>query len=220
MIVFTSRASCNRCRFRNLPNHSSSPSLQTAPVVRLLFRSLALPGRTSMFSLHTCSDMSYLRVVSLLWARFHLGRILPMCWPKTYQVALKAWSENKSCWIRRFAFCDKLWVASVALFFAATDDCYRLDSFQLYGLFSATMLVLMKLSRFTVSVSEQFASTRTSLRRALGTTSSLALGSLLITSLQRSRLSTPPRIPTQLSASTTTRLPSRSLGTRFLTIAL
>ena len=43
----------------------------------------------------------------------------------------------------------------VALLFAATDDFYRLDSFQLYGLFPSTMLVLMKLSRFTVSVSGQ-----------------------------------------------------------------
>ena len=83
----------------------------------------------------------------------------------------------------------------VALLFAATDDFYRVDSFQLYGLFPSTMLVLMKLSRFTVSVSGQFASTRTSLRRALGTTSSLALGSLLTTSLQRSMLSTHPRTP-------------------------
>ena len=62
----------------------------------------------------------------------------------------------------------------VALLCAAPYVFHNVVSFQMYGLFLSAMLVLTKLYRFMVFVYDQLASTRTSLQRALGTTSSLA----------------------------------------------
>ena len=92
----------------------------------------------------------------------------------------------------------------VAWLYAAPCVFTNVVSFQMYGLVLSAMLVLMKLYQFTVFVYDQFASTRTSLRRALGTTSSLAFRSLSTPSLQRPMRSTKPRTPAQLSASSTT----------------
>ena len=111
----------------------------------------------------------------------------------------------------------------VAFLCAATYVFHNVVSFKMYFLFLSAMLVLMKLYRFLVFVYGQFSSTRTSLQRALGTTSSLAFRSLSTTSLQRPMLSTNPRTPAQLSASSTTTLPRTALcthswKTRLLTI--
>ena len=82
----------------------------------------------------------------------------------------------------------------------------------------------MKLHSFIVFVVGQFASTTTSLpRRALGTSSYLALGSMSPTSLQRRRHNANPRNPGQLSASSTTTLSTTALctqcwGTRLLSV--
>ena len=83
---------------------------------------------------------------------------------------------------------------------------YVLDpvvSFQMYGFSLAAILALMKLYWILVIVHGPFASTRTSLQRALETTSSclsVALKSLTLLSLPRSILRTNPRTPAQLSA--------------------
>ena len=92
----------------------------------------------------------------------------------------------------------------------------------MYGLFLSTVLVLMKLYWFTVSVYDQLASSRTSWRTS-GT--SMAFRSLLTISLQRSMLGRKPRTPAQLSATSTqssrrTALSNHSWKTRLLTIFL
>ena len=111
----------------------------------------------------------------------------------------------------------------VALLCAATYVFHNVVSFKMYCLFRSAMLILMKLYRFIVFVYGQFSSTMTSLQRALGTASSVAFRSLSTTSLQRPMLSTNPRTPAHLSASSTTTLPRTALcthswKTRFLTI--
>ena len=91
----------------------------------------------------------------------------------------------------------------VAWLCAASYVFTNVVSSQMCGLVISAMPVLMKLCQFTVFVYDQFASTRTSLWRALGTIASLAFRSLSTTSLQRPMLSTKPRTPAQLSASST-----------------
>ena len=101
----------------------------------------------------------------------------------------------------------------VALLCAANCVFDNLVNFKLYGLLLSTMLVLVKLSRVITFICAHLASTTTSLPRALGTTSSLALASMSPTSLQRSMVSTNPRTPAQLSASSTTTLYTSALRT-------
>ena len=104
----------------------------------------------------------------------------------------------------------------------ATDsfDDFKICIFLLYG-----MLSLMQLCFDTVIVFKQWAFRTAFWTRALRTTtSSLALGSLSTTSLQRPMLSTNPRTPVQLSASSTTPPPrtalcTQSWKTRFLLLS-
>ena len=97
-------------------------------------------------------------------------------------------------------------------------------NFKMYGFVCSAFLALVKLHSFIVFVVGQFASTTTSLpRRALGTSSYLALGSMSPTSLQRRRHNANPRNPGQLSASSTTTLSTTALctqcwGTRLLSV--
>ena len=110
----------------------------------------------------------------------------------------------------------------IALLCAATYVFYNLVSFQMYGLFLSATLVLTQLCTFIVFVCDKLSSTRTSLRRALGTTSSssssssssLAFRSLSTPSLQRSMLSTNHRTQAQLQ------LPQHQLCLQHLSVLI
>ena len=99
-------------------------------------------------------------------------------------------------------------------------------NFKIYGFFLSAMLVVVKIHWVIGFVCKNFASTTTSLpRRALGSTSSLGLGSLSPTSLQSTMLTTNPRTSGQLSASSPTTLSPLALctqcwGTKLLSILL
>ena len=116
------------------------------------------------------------------------------------------------------------------LFFVVVLLCANLlatDSFahfKICSLLLSGMRSLTQLCFDIVIVLKQWAFRTAFWTRALRTTtSSLALGRLSTTSLQRPMLSTNPRTPAQLSASSTTTLPRTALcthswKTRFLTI--
>ena len=90
-------------------------------------------------------------------------------------------------------------------------------NFKIYGFFLSAMLLVVKIYWVVSFVCKNFASTTTSLpRRALESTSSLALASLSSTSLQSTMLSTNPRNPGQPSASSPTTLSPLALCTQCL----
>ena len=88
---------------------------------------------------------------------------------------------------------------------------------EICGFFLSAMLLVVKIHWVVSCVCKNFASTATSLpKRALGSTSSLALGSLSSTTLQSTMLSTNPRTSGQLSASSPTTLSPLALCTQML----
>ena len=117
----------------------------------------------------------------------------------------QAAAQNLTCSQRTFASCSfsGYFLCLVALLCVANYVFANLVNFKLYGLLLSTMSALVQFSRVILVICENLASTTTSLPRALGT-SSFALGSMSSTSLQRSLLSTNPRTPAQLSASSAT----------------
>ena len=128
---------------------------------------------------------------------------------------------------RTFSVSSVWWLFSFVALLCATNLVFRNDvNFKMYGFVFSALFALVKLHSFIVFVLGPFASTATSLpRRALGQPSSLALGSLSPTSLQSTMLSTNPRTPGQLSASSTTTLSPIALctqcwGTKLLSIIL
>ena len=105
-------------------------------------------------------------------------------------------------------------LCSVALLCSANSVYDNLVSFQLYGLLLSSMPVLVKLFRVVTFICANLASTTTSLPRASRTTTfSLSLGSMTPTSLQRPMLSTNPRPPASISASSTPTLYTSALWT-------
>ena len=128
----------------------------------------------------------------------------------------QAAAQNLTSSQRTFASCSfsGYFLCLVALLCAANYVFDNLVNFKLYGLLLSTMLVLVQLSRvILVYLCEPCFNNSTSLPRALGTTSSFALGSMSSTSLQRSLLSTNPTTPAQLSASSATTLSTSALCT-------
>ena len=129
---------------------------------------------------------------------------------------------------RTFSWSSFWWyfLCVVAFLGAANFVNDNFVNFKIYGFFLSAMLVVVKIYWVVSFVCKNFASTTTSLpRRALGSTSSLALGSLSPTSLQSTMLSTNPRTPGQLSASSPTTLSPLALctqcwGTKLLSIFL
>ena len=129
---------------------------------------------------------------------------------------------------RTFSWSSFWWyfLCVVAFLGAANFVNDNFVNFKIYGFFLSAMLVVVKIYWVISFVCKNFASTTTSLpRRALGSTSSLALGSLSPTSLQSTMLSTNPRTSRQLSASSTTILSPSALctqcwGTKLLSIFL